>query len=112
VSETFLVGNVDSTGLQLVNVAKHCRDSGIAVCGPGQPISVIGETIRYGNKVFTYINIFFKVTKCMRCVISHMLVMVIVNIKQTSICSPSDTNFAAPAKNKVALAGHTCTGST
>lgn len=45
-SETFLVGNVDSIGRRLVDVAKYCRDSGIAVCGPGQPINVIGETIR------------------------------------------------------------------
>jgi len=34
-------------GRHLVDVAKYCRDSGIAVCGPGQPISIIGKTIRY-----------------------------------------------------------------
>lgn len=45
-SETFLVGNVDRLGHCLVDVAKYCRDSGIAVCGPGQPVSIIGETIR------------------------------------------------------------------
>jgi len=38
-------------GHHLVNVAKYCRDSGIAACGPGQPINVIGETIRYSDKV-------------------------------------------------------------
>lgn len=46
VSETFLVGNVDSMGCHLVDVAKYCRDTGIAVCGPGKPINIIGETIR------------------------------------------------------------------
>jgi len=47
VSETFLVGNVDEMGHHLVSIARHCHDSGIGICGPGQPISVIGETIRY-----------------------------------------------------------------
>jgi len=38
-------------GRHLVNAAKYCSDSGIAVCGPGQPINVIGANIRYTDKV-------------------------------------------------------------
>jgi len=34
-------------GHHLVSIARHCHDSGIGICGPGQPINVIGETIRY-----------------------------------------------------------------
>lgn len=45
-SETFLVGDVDAAGRHLVNVARLCRDRGIAVCGPGQPLNTIGETIQ------------------------------------------------------------------
>jgi len=56
VSETFLVGNVDGMGRHLVNVAKHCLDSGIAICGPGQPISVIGRTVRYCSLLYQYMN--------------------------------------------------------
>ena len=43
------MGNVDSMGCNLVNVAKYCCDSGIAACGPGRPISIIGETVRYAD---------------------------------------------------------------
>jgi len=53
VSETFLVGNVDSVGRHLVNVSKYCCDSGIAVCKPGQPFSVIGKTIRCADSFLT-----------------------------------------------------------
>ncbi|ETE69625.1 Methionine aminopeptidase 1D, mitochondrial, partial [Ophiophagus hannah] len=44
-SETLLVGNVDKAGQKLVEVARKCRDEGIAVCRPGAPFSVIGNTI-------------------------------------------------------------------
>ncbi|KAL7991638.1 hypothetical protein Chor_015894 [Crotalus horridus] len=44
-SETLLVGNVDKTGQKLVEVARKCRDEGIAVCRPGAPFSIIGNTI-------------------------------------------------------------------
>ncbi|XP_060544003.1 methionine aminopeptidase 1D, mitochondrial isoform X6 [Pantherophis guttatus] len=44
-SETLLVGNVDKAGQKLVEIAKKCRDEGIAVCRPGAPFSVIGNTI-------------------------------------------------------------------
>ncbi|XP_075036738.1 methionine aminopeptidase 1D, mitochondrial isoform X2 [Mixophyes fleayi] len=44
-SETFLVGNVDEVGKKLVETARRCRDEAIAVCKPGAPISVIGNTI-------------------------------------------------------------------
>ncbi|XP_076839252.1 methionine aminopeptidase 1D, mitochondrial isoform X2 [Brachyhypopomus gauderio] len=44
-SETFLVGSVDEQGRKLVDVAKQCRDQAIAACGPGRPLSVIGNTI-------------------------------------------------------------------
>ncbi|XP_069138306.1 methionine aminopeptidase 1D, mitochondrial-like [Argopecten irradians] len=45
VSETYLVGNVDEDGKHLVDVARQCRDAGISVCGPGQPMSAIGDAI-------------------------------------------------------------------
>ncbi|XP_060062558.1 methionine aminopeptidase 1D, mitochondrial-like [Ylistrum balloti] len=45
VSETYLVGDVDDDGKHLVNVARKCRDAGISVCGPGQPMNVIGNAI-------------------------------------------------------------------
>ncbi|XP_033749519.1 methionine aminopeptidase 1D, mitochondrial-like [Pecten maximus] len=45
VSETYLVGDVDEDGKHLVDVARRCRDAGISVCRPGQPMSVIGDAI-------------------------------------------------------------------
>ncbi|XP_048390729.1 methionine aminopeptidase 1D, mitochondrial isoform X2 [Stegostoma tigrinum] len=44
-SETFLVGNVDKSGQKLVEVARRCRNEAIAVCRPGAPLNVIGNTI-------------------------------------------------------------------
>ncbi|KAG7315919.1 hypothetical protein KOW79_020785 [Hemibagrus wyckioides] len=44
-SETFLIGSVDERGRKLVDVARQCRDKAIAVCGPGRPLCVIGNTI-------------------------------------------------------------------
>lgn len=44
-SETFLVGNVDKSGQKLVTVARRCRNEAIAVCRPGAPLNVIGNTI-------------------------------------------------------------------
>ncbi|OWF56743.1 methionine aminopeptidase 1D, mitochondrial-like isoform X2 [Mizuhopecten yessoensis] len=44
-SETYLVGNVDGDGKHLVDVARQCQYAGISVCGPGQPMSVIGDAI-------------------------------------------------------------------
>eukprot|EP00062_Callorhinchus_milii_P005811 gi/632945675/ref/XP_007888183.1/ PREDICTED: methionine aminopeptidase 1D, mitochondrial isoform X2 [Callorhinchus milii] len=44
-SETFLVGNVDKSGQKLVEIARRCRDEAIAVCRPGAPLYVIGNTI-------------------------------------------------------------------
>uniref|UniRef100_A0A3P8W2S2 Methionine aminopeptidase n=1 Tax=Cynoglossus semilaevis TaxID=244447 RepID=A0A3P8W2S2_CYNSE len=44
-SETFLIGQVDETGQQLVETTKRCRDEAIAVCRPGAPLCVIGNTI-------------------------------------------------------------------
>ena len=45
-SETFLIGSVDEVGKKLVDVARRCRDEAIAACRPGQPLCVIGNTIR------------------------------------------------------------------
>ena len=43
-AETFCVGDsVDAEGLVLIDVARHCRDTGIAVCRPGAMFSDIGE---------------------------------------------------------------------
>lgn len=46
-SETFLIGSVNEEGRKLVDVARQCRDQAIAACGPGQPLCVIGNTIRF-----------------------------------------------------------------
>ncbi|KAK6485075.1 methionine aminopeptidase 1D [Huso huso] len=45
-SETFLVGNVDEGGRNLVEVARRCRNEAITACEPGAPLSVIGNTVR------------------------------------------------------------------
>ena len=45
-SATFLVGNVDEAGQKLVDVARRCRDVGVAVCRPGAGFSEIGHAIR------------------------------------------------------------------
>lgn len=45
VSETFLVGDVDERGRQLVETARRCRDEAIMVCSHEKLISDIGNTI-------------------------------------------------------------------
>ncbi|CAG0915967.1 unnamed protein product [Notodromas monacha] len=44
-AETFLVGNVDEQGKRLTDVAKRCRDAAVNACGPGVPLSKIGDVI-------------------------------------------------------------------
>ncbi|XP_068196829.1 methionine aminopeptidase 1D, mitochondrial isoform X2 [Antennarius striatus] len=44
-SETFLIGEVDEVGQQLVETARRCRDEAIATCKPGAKLCVIGNTI-------------------------------------------------------------------
>ena len=44
-SETFLVGEVDDAGKQLVKVTYDCWQAAIAYCKPGQPYSGIGAII-------------------------------------------------------------------
>ncbi|XP_055956700.1 methionine aminopeptidase 1D, mitochondrial [Patella vulgata] len=44
-SETYLIGQVDEEGQNLVSAAKKCRDAGIAVCKPGVKFSQIGKHI-------------------------------------------------------------------
>lgn len=44
-SRTFLVGNVDEAGKELVATTSDALDAGIAVCGPGQPFKFIGQAI-------------------------------------------------------------------
>ena len=44
-SETFLVGNVDEAGRQLVKVTHDCWQAAIEYCKPGQPFSGIGKII-------------------------------------------------------------------
>ena len=46
VSETFLIGNVDVAGRDLVNVTRMCLNKAIGICGPGQSFNLIGKTIR------------------------------------------------------------------
>lgn len=43
VSETFLVGDVDEKGRELVAVTKKCLDEAVAICKPGRPFNHIGE---------------------------------------------------------------------
>ena len=45
VSETFLIGNVDPDGQELVRVAREARDVGISVCKPGAQLGTIGIAI-------------------------------------------------------------------
>ena len=45
VSETYLVGDVDDIGQDLVNVARESRDMGISVCRPGAKFKEIGTAI-------------------------------------------------------------------
>lgn len=53
-SKTFLVGDVDEMGRQLVKVAEECRDIGIAVCGPGVTLNAIGAAIEEHAKKYKY----------------------------------------------------------
>ena len=46
-SETFAIGNVDTSGKALIQAARQCRDEAINACGPGRGFSVIGKTVRY-----------------------------------------------------------------
>ncbi|MBN3272599.1 MAP12 aminopeptidase, partial [Polyodon spathula] len=55
-SETFLVGNVDEGGRNLVEVARRCRNEAITACEPGAPLSVIGNTVR-GKALHSYSSI-------------------------------------------------------
>ena len=45
-SETYLVGEVDKEGKELVEVTKQCLNEAISICGPGQHLQKIGQTIR------------------------------------------------------------------
>lgn len=44
-SETFLVGNVDARGRELVRVTYECLDRAIEACGPGVAVKEIGGVI-------------------------------------------------------------------
>ncbi|KAH6902817.1 methionyl aminopeptidase [Coprinopsis sp. MPI-PUGE-AT-0042] len=44
-SQTFLVGNVDEQGRELVDVTNQCLQAAIAACGPGQLFRNIGKAI-------------------------------------------------------------------
>lgn len=52
-SRTFLVGEVDDKGLELVKITEDALAAGIAACGPGKPFKGIGnaifELIRHKN---------------------------------------------------------------
>jgi methionyl aminopeptidase len=43
--KTFLIGNVDKEGRLLVEHAKKAMEAGIQVCGPGKPLTAIGDAI-------------------------------------------------------------------
>lgn len=53
-SKTFLVGDVDEKGRELVRVAEECRDIGIQVCGPGVNLTEIGAAIEAHARQFGY----------------------------------------------------------
>ncbi|XP_006003023.1 methionine aminopeptidase 1D, mitochondrial isoform X2 [Latimeria chalumnae] len=44
-SETFMVGNVDKSGQELVEIGRRCRDEAVTACRPGASFSIIGNTI-------------------------------------------------------------------
>jgi len=44
-SRTFLVGDVDEEGRDLIGVTSEALEAGIAVCGPGKPFKAIGKAI-------------------------------------------------------------------
>ncbi|KAJ7194772.1 methionyl aminopeptidase [Mycena pura] len=44
-AETFLVGNVDAPGMEIVNIARKAVEAGITACGPGRAFSGIGRAI-------------------------------------------------------------------
>ncbi|CAH0592531.1 unnamed protein product [Chrysodeixis includens] len=55
-SKTYIVGDVDDKGLELVSVTEECLDIATKTCGPGVPFSEIGSVIykhakRYGLTV-------------------------------------------------------------
>ncbi|KAI8597193.1 peptidase M24, structural domain-containing protein [Dissophora ornata] len=45
-SATYIVGNVDQAGRELVERTQESLDAAIAVCGPGVPLNKIGKTIQ------------------------------------------------------------------
>ncbi|TFY53138.1 hypothetical protein EVJ58_g9616, partial [Rhodofomes roseus] len=44
-SRTFLVGDVDEKGRELVKITEDALEAAIGVCAPGQPLNLIGKTI-------------------------------------------------------------------
>ncbi|OBZ70305.1 Methionine aminopeptidase 1B, chloroplastic [Grifola frondosa] len=44
-SRTFLVGDVDTKGRELVQITENALEAGIAACGPGHPFRFIGKAI-------------------------------------------------------------------
>ncbi|KAH9927353.1 peptidase M24, structural domain-containing protein, partial [Fomitopsis serialis] len=44
-SRTFLVGDVDDKGRELVKLTEHALEAAIRVCAPGRPLNLIGKTI-------------------------------------------------------------------
>ena len=54
-SKTFLVGNVDAKGIQLVDCAKKALDIGIKSCQPFGSVLSIGKSIRYSKPIYNCI---------------------------------------------------------
>ncbi len=46
---TFLIGNVDEQGENLVRVAEKALQEGISVCKPGQSFNAIGNLLKLHN---------------------------------------------------------------
>lgn len=43
---TFTVGKVDDESMRLIQVTQQALDEAISICGPEQPLNLIGETIQ------------------------------------------------------------------
>ncbi|OJA09888.1 hypothetical protein AZE42_06749 [Rhizopogon vesiculosus] len=53
-SETFIVGDVDEPGRDLVRATNAALEAGIAACGPGRPFNAIGRAIHEATRNTRY----------------------------------------------------------
>lgn len=86
-SETFLIGQVDEVGRQLVENARRCRDEAIAACKPGAQLCVIGNTIRYTQTKYTHSEYTSKIHTC------HIITFIFSNMPTNIFCA-ADSEIA------------------